>query len=1028
MKNKVLWMLAVLLLVQPSALGQQVEKPSILSSQNLESGFHNPPQSAKPLTFWMWINGNVSKEGITGDLESFKRVGLGGTEQFLIGGPDSGATSTLDDPSLVFMSDRWRGLETFAEQESARLGLEFGTHNCPGWSSSGGPWITPAQSMQKVIVGETAFRGPGRFSGKLPTGKVVENYYGDIAVLAFRTEAYGGPQVSKGVPAGLSGQYPVGAGRGTPKAWVPQDSIVDLSSQMQSDGTVTWDAPAGEWTIARIGHTSTGKTNVASPEAGKGLECDKMDPAAVEAHYRAYPAKLLEDAGALAGTTFKRFEIDSYEVGPQDWTGRMREEFLKRRGYDMIPWLVYTTGRNIVDGKGNDVSNRFENDWNLTIAELFAENYYGTLQKLIHETPGLEFMVEPYNTSRYSPMDTNNMSEYVDLVTAEFWQRPSQWGWTSVKPTTSSAHTWGKNVVAAEAFTGQPDYAFQSDPYLLKSTGDRAWALGVNRLVYHTSAHQPWMKVAPGMTMGQFGTHFGRTITWWNHGASEWVSYQARAQYLLQQGRFVGDLCFLQYDRRVPTIPVGYDGDNIGTEVLLHRVKVEQGRLTLPDGISYAALVLPDTAAMRPEVLRKIKELVSAGAVVIGPKPRRSSGLSGYPDCDGEVARLGDELWGNADGKTITEHSCGSGRVFWGVTPADALAKLRVSPDVQIEGAQPPSIVWIHRYVEGIGDVYFVSNQADEAATVNATFRVVGKRPELWHAETDVMEPAALWQARPNGTRVTLALGPSGSVFVVFRATVSGDHAIDVTRDGRAEPAAELKNDGGAYQLTAFQPGRYQIAFADRPAPVEISVPALPSPIDLSKQWDVRFPPNLGAPETISLEKLINLSDHPIPGVKYFSGTMTYLKTFDLPADAFQASRVLRLNLGMVKNVAEVKINGSDLPLMWLPPFAADITSFLHAGSNSLEVRVTNLWVNRLIGDEQEPDDLEWTPLIRLGAIESGRALVRVPSWINDPTARPSKGRITFVTFKHYRKDSPLPPSGLIGPVSIESGQRIEFK
>ncbi len=646
MKRRLFLVLAICVSLHAMAFGQQVEMRADSASSELEAGFHSPPQSARPLTFWMWMNGNVSREGITADLEAFKRVGMGGTEQFLIGGADSGVPATLDNSSVVFMGEKWWGLEHFAEEESARLGLEFGTHNCAGWSSSGGPWITPAQSMQKVIVGETSFKGPGRFSGKVATGRVVENYYGDIAVLAFKTERYGGAAVSKGMGAGMSGQFPVGAGRGTPTGWVPEDSIVDLSSKMGSDGTLTWDAPEGEWTIARIGHTSTGKTNVAGPAAGTGLECDKMDPAAVEAHYRAYPAKILEDAGKLVGGTFKRFEIDSYEAGPQDWTGRMREEFLKRRGYDMVPWLVYATGRNVVDGKGNDVSSRFENDWNLTIAELFAENYYGTLQKLIHETPGVEFMVEPYNTSRYSPMDTNNLSEDVDLVTAEFWQRPSQWGWTSVKPTTSSAHTWGKTVIAAEAFTGQPNYAFQSDPYLLKATGDRAWALGVNRLVYHTSAHQPWMNVAPGMTMGQFGTHFGRTITWWEHGAAEWIAYQARAQCLLQQGRFVGDLCFLQYDRRVPAIPAGYDGDNIGTEVLLHHVTVEKGRIALANGISYAALVLPESLAMRPEVLRKIKELVGAGAVVIGPKPERSSSLSGYPGCDAEIA----QQWGVVGG------------------------------------------------------------------------------------------------------------------------------------------------------------------------------------------------------------------------------------------------------------------------------------------------------------------------------------------------------------------------------------------
>ncbi len=312
---------------------------------------------------------------------------------------------------------------------------------------------------------------------------------------------------------------------------------------------------------------------------------------------------------------------------------------------------------------------------------------------------------------------------------------------------------------------------------------------------------------------------------------------------------------------------------------------------------------------------------------------------------------------------------------------------------------------------------------------MDATFRVTGERPELWHAERDLIEAAPVWERRAKGTRVTLALGPSGSVFVVFRSAASGDHAVSITRDGEPAAGMDMKGEGGAYRMTAFEAGRYQIGFAQqRTGPAEATVGALPGPMDLSAEWEVQFPPKLGAPATISLERLMNLSEHAIPGVKYFSGTMTYVKTFELPAEALQGSRVLRLDLGTVKNVAEVKVNGTSLPLMWLPPFRADVTSLLRAGSNRLEIQVTNLWVNRLIGDEQEPEDLEWTAPIRLGSIESGRALLRVPSWIDDPAERPSKGRITFATFKYYKKDSALPPSGLIGPVSIESGQEVAFK
>jgi hypothetical protein len=1021
----------------------QVVPAAGAAADSLEAGFHRPPEAAKPLTLWTWINGNVTREGITADLESFKRVGLAGTQQFLIGGHDSGTEHTLDNPKLVFLSDEWRALEKFAVQESARLGLDFGTHNCAGWSSSGGPWITPEQSMKKIISAENAFTGPGKFQGPLATGPVQEGFYRDIAVVAFRvTPLEGPPPASPPLAPGLTGNGAVAVGRMT--AAVPRESIVDLTDKFK-DGVLTWDAPAGEWTIVRFGYTSTGKKNVASPEPASGLECDKLDRAALEAHYAAYPAKLLADAGSLAGTTFKRFEIDSYEAGPQDWTGAMREEFKKRRGYDPVPLLpALTPGgngrRKIVDAAGNNLTVRFINDLNVTVAELFLENYFGYLQELIHKTPGLQLAFEPYNTSAVCPFDTNNLCAVGDVLMTEFWQRPSEWGWTAVRPVTSGAHAWGKRIVAAEAFTGQPDHAFQSDPYSLKATGDRAYAMGVNKFMYHTAAHQPWMNVAPGMTMGQFGTHFGRTITWWEHGAKEWIAYQARCQFLLQQGTYVGDVAYLKYGRQAPPrgvlpgyeMPPGFSGDFLGTDSVLHHLAVRDGALVLPSGMSYKLLVLPETPTMTPQLLRKLKELVNAGGIILGPKPTASPSLENYPACDEEVKQLAAELWGNADGKAVREHAYGKGKVFWGVPPEEVLASLKVAPDLELKSTAKRGPLWIHRKI-GDAELYFISNQADTPEEVQANFRVAGKVPEFWRAESATIEQVPVWEARGGRTRIPLALPPSGSVFVVFRKPAAGvDPIVSVTRpgtDGTNPLYADLQINDGRETLKAKTAGDYRLTTASGKS-LELTVKALPAPVDLSAEWTVAFPPKLGAPASITLPRLMNLSEHETPGVKYFSGTMTYTREVDLPEALFTppADRVLTLDLGTVKNVAEVRINGKELPLMWLPPFAADVTSLVKPGKNTLEVKITNLWVNRLIGDEQLPDDLEWGELRKLQNVPSGQPLLKVPDWIDDPGRRPSKERVTFVTFKHFRKDSPLPVSGLVGPVTLQAAERVEIK
>jgi hypothetical protein len=493
----------------------------------------------------------------------------------------------------------------------------------------------------------------------------------------------------------------------------------------------------------------------------------------------------------------------------------------------------------------------------------------------------------------------------------------------------------------------------------LKAAGDRAFTLGVNELILHTSAHQPWMNARPGMTMGPWGTHFGRTQTWWEQSPT-WFAYLARCQFLLQAGQFAGDVCFLGEEGR---LPAGFDGDTCSEEFFLQRMTVQGGRLVLPGGMSYRVLVLPDRNTMTPEVAQKLRVLVDAGAVVVGPKPLASPSLQDYPACDATIHRIADELWD-------------SGKVISGKSVAAVLADLKAEPDFQSDA---PNMLWIHRRV-GDAEVYFVSNQEDASRTARCTFRVGGRQPELWDAATGETRDAGSFASAGRTTSLPIRFDPSGSVFVVFR---------------RPAPAATGGRNWDDFKVAQ----------------------------EITGGWSVEFDPHWGGPGLVKFDALTDWTKRGESGIRYFSGTAIYRKSFEW---AGREGRLF-LDLGAVKNLAEVWVNGRHLGVVWKPPFRVDVTDALRTGKNDLEVRVTNLWPNRLIGDELEPEDCVWSPEEVWGGIGKtpdekvaiGRPLKEIPDWVVAGTARPSTGRYTFTTWKFYTKDSPLLDSGLLGPVTL---------
>ncbi|MCH7224884.1 glycosyl hydrolase [Haloferula sp. A504] len=982
------------------------------AASDLEAGFRNPPDSARPHTWWHWMNGNVSREGITTDLEAMEQAGIGGAMIFFLAGPHH----NCDTPrgAVDYLGPAWLEMMKHAADECQRLGLEFGMHNCAGWCTTGGPWITPELAMQKLVSSEIVVEGGRTISEKLPQPEVALGHYRDIAVYAVPAELDTGFRMPKwqsksGQRGGPAGRQP--ALNPLPQgAAIPADRIINVTGRFERSGTLTWRAPAGRWKIIRLGHTPTGMTNKPAPDYVTGLEVDKLRREGLEVHWKHGIQPLLDHLGPHVGKAFKHLTIDSYEAGLHHWTPRMKEEFEKRRGYDPSPYLLALTGRAITDGPTTE---RFYWDFRRTIADLFAENYYGHMAQLCHEH-GLLFTTEPY-TSCFEGLQIGGKA---DIPMAEFWSN-GKYSF-SMRLAASAAHTHGRRIAAAEAFTAGPDIGkWTNHPGSMKTVGDRAWAAGINRFVFHRYAHQPWDDVVPGMTMGQYGIHFERTTTWWEPGRA-WLDYIRRSQFLLQDGEFGADVLVFAGNampngaaHREDLSAAGYGYDSCGTDIFAG-LTVDDGDVVVPCGKRYRLLVLPNHSFHTPAQARKLRELVRAGATVHGPKPQHTPSNGNFPASEQELAAIGDEVWGKCDGTTVASNRFGKGRVFSGISVVETLAEMGIAPALELPGETP--VEWIHRRHDG-ADSFFVSNPSESTMSLVAGFRAPGRRPEFWDAETATLRPAAGWSAGEDHVRVPLQLAPGKSVFVVFRepypATLDSDPVVRAT-DPAKDSLIPFGDETGEVSLRAWHNGRHALHRASgKTVPLEVT--GLPAPLALDGAWTVRFPPGRGAVDEAVFDPLVAWNEHPNPGIRHFSGTATYKCRFQLP-DGFRAGDgEVWLDLGEVEVIAEVRLNGKELGVLWHPPFRVEVSGALQSGDNTLEVEVTNLWINRLIGDEQHPDDCEW----------DGKALARWPDWFVEGRPRPSKERVTFTTWKHWTAADPLQPSGLIGPVTLRPARLV---
>ena len=1070
----------------------------------LKAGFQTPPEGARPRVWWHWMNGNITREGIKADLEWMKRVGIGGFQSF-----DAAiSTPQIVEKRLQYMTPEWKDAFLFATRLADSLGLEMAIAGSPGWSESGGPWVTPAQAMKKFVWSEIRIEGGQPFMGTLPKppttvgafqniGKPggisitgggpnflsapLPEFYSDVAVIAFRTPendvplaemkpnitSSGGkfdlntltdgdlvkstflpagppngkswiqfefskPETIQSVTMVIDGGgdsdshtletsddglqfktvldvqlgsasqntitflpvtakffrvtitspspqaipkgtqiselvlYPVArvnrfedkagftsaAGLyslATPSVSVPdvirKEEVVDLTSKMQPDGKINWTPPAGRWIVIRLGYSLTGKENHPASTEATGLEVDKLSAEHCKAYFTEYLDQYKDATGGLMGKKGLQYMInDSWEAGTLNWTDSMMVDFKNRRGYDMLPWLPVLTGHIVESAEASD---QFLWDFRKTIADLTAQNHYDQLTSLLHERDMGRY-TESHEGGRAFVADGMEVKRTADIPMGALWTPNTVGGRIStvykadLLESASVGHIYGQNMVAAESMTsvGSP---WAWSPESLKPTADMELANGVNRFVIAVSVHSPGNDKIPGLSLGPYGPWLNRHETWAEQ-AEPWITYLSRSSYMLQQGKFIADIIYFYgednnitslFANKLPDVPEGYNYDFVNADALVNILSVNKGYITTPSGMSYQVLALdPNCKYISLPVLRKISKMIKAGAVVVGDKPVNTPSLS---DDQTEFQTIADQVWGTGTG----ENTFGKGKVYSGQTIADVLASMNITPDFEYTKNQKNTeLLFVHRK-SGDVEIYWVNNRSNNVENLEAIFRVDGKAPEIWHPETGLIEEVS-YNIADGRTTVPLMMKPKDAVFVVFHKKAASS------------------------SFMVKQPVETQLAV-------------------IEGVWNVSFQAGRGAPAQIVLNELTSWSENTTAGVKYFSGTGSYTKTIQASADWFKEGTQLWLDLGNVKNLAEVLMNGKSLGIVWKTPFRVDVTEALKQGENTLEVRITNLWVNRLIGDQQ-PGNLK---------------------------------KITYTTMAFYQANSPLLPSGLMGPVKI---------
>ncbi len=891
-----------------------------LLQPELSQGFAKPPESAAPWVFWMWVAVDTTPAAITYDLEQMKAKGIAGFVLYSVTAGDMPRhipkrvlvnkdnhfeyefiksddyddfhTTPIPLPPLQTWTPLWRERIRYVAKEAARLGLKFClTLGLAGTSGH----ISEEYGNQKLIWTETMVNGAGSFDGVLPVIAAEEpppGYRRDVAALA--------------VPE---------------TADFSASQVIDLTSKVDASGHLIWNTPAGRWKILRFSQVATGHRNI------YGYFSDAMSTEALDRVWEVTMAPVLKEMSSEERKGIIGIEDDSWEGGDFTWTKKFPEEFKKRRGYDLTPYLPVLAGANLADATTRQ---RVQRDYKLTISDLMADYHYGHLERLCKKN-GLVFYSEAAGPNLHTADLLKNISR-VDLPMAEFWvpcfHRPTPKARFFVRNAACASHIYGMPINMDEAFTSMgPEW--EESPFDMKPVGDQAFCDGVNRICVHNFSHSPSPTAKPGYVYAP-GTHYDPRITWWEQ-VPAFNSYLARCSYMLQQGKFVADAIFYKGDNLGdgepmkivhPTLGDGYDYDCSNADVLLTRMSVNDGRIVLTDGMSYRVLILPDNQPMALDALQRVSHLIEAGATVIGPPPTSLAGMPLQPDEEQEFNALVTRLWGShRDNPIASKRHIGAGYLVSGQSARQTLQDAGIPPDFEQTGMSPAGeIHWIHRKMDET-DIYFIASHWQPVEKLECLFRVSGKQPELWDPVTGTVRDAVAFRQKGGRTVIPLEFNPCGSTFVVFRKPI---------------------RENAAGTATTNYPRAEQIRLM------------------LSGPWDVSFDPKWGGPKKVVFNQLDDWTALPEPGIKYYSGTAVYRKKFDLTSIPAKDTPLL-LDLGELHEVGSVRLNGRDLGTIWTKPARVNITGLLRKTGNDLEVTVVNLWPNRLIGDAGLPKESQLT-------------------------------------------------------------------
>ncbi|TDI69653.1 MAG: hypothetical protein E2O86_05095 [Bacteroidetes bacterium] len=885
----------------------------------LEEGFLNPDTENRPLALWPWLNGYVDKTKLVYELEQMKDKGLRGAIIWDIG--------ALADPDKLipegpaFLGDKSLEYISLALNTSHRLGLDLGMVASSSWNA-GGEWVDEADASMQLLSTSQIVEGGTEQSIEIekPTSDLGEVYR--FSLLASIAIPYSDKNVID----------------------YTNDQIVLLEEFTTDGNIIEWEAPVGKWEIISFFMSNTGQNLVVPSPNSNGLIIDHLSRKATQRHFDSLLVRL--DPISTPENHLKFLMLDSYEVWRmKDWSPLLIQEFNSRYGYNPIPYLPLLQGYSSND---TIVDERFRGDYSRLVSDMMIENHFAQ-SVTIADKNGFEMLTEAGHGG-YPRVDPLKALGNSHIPMGEFWNRKRFW---VTKEAASAAHIYGKKLVASESLTGWNHW--QHGPTDFKQLIDQAFCEGLNQVVFHTFAHNPEIAGKPGFVY-HAGEHINVNTTWWDM-AKPFMDYIARSSYMLRQGNFVGDACLYYGDQAPNLVPpkridpnitpifddtqclhcgqpkpvnagemTGYDYDYMNADIITTSMKVEDGRLVLPSGQSYRVMLLPDRPDISLEVLRKLEKLVNDGAVIIGPRPERTTSLKNYPDCDDEVKTIADKLWGRAEGKTVFSNNYGKGTVYWGKTLKQVLQELDVHPDFTVKGIDNSHehIDYIHRRTD-TEDIYFVTNTSESEKKVTCTFRVNKNQvPELWDAETGLIQRELSYSKVENGISMDLVLNPISSRFVVFKNHSTG------------------KNDAG---LTSD----LQFGFSINNNSI--------ATIDISKNWRISFDTEMGGPETYQMEELTSWSNIDLAGVKYYSGTATYTREFTIEGSLLSKETEVYVAFEDIQEIARVSVNGSDCGIVWTPPYIANITKHLNSGVNKISVEVTNTWNNRIVGDLVNPEE-----------------------------------------------------------------------